>query len=357
MTAGSGHIMAAKSILDYALSYVPDMHVEHFDFSKITDPITRFMDRHSYEILIKTVPSVWGWFYNTTNKSRLAFFVSEVVASLQLFSQHDIVNLLKEKSPDVIIFTNPVPARLFIKKINKLFGNNTKTAVVVTDYHVHRLYKMPTLDYYFVGHGEVKYELMEMGVPKEKIIVTGIPVNPRCYILQDVPELKSKYKIKNNLPVVLFLTSSLKKSIVFRTINVLSDLKDKINVVVITGGNKGLHDKIKKDYDNFLVVNWTDVMDEYMKISDVVIGKPGGLISSECMAIKKPLIIPGMIPGVEYFNAKYMEKNRFGITAFNKKDLISALDKIIVSKSFHLSLNEIYKENPSKIIVEQVKTF
>ncbi|MCX6721173.1 MAG: glycosyltransferase, partial [Candidatus Staskawiczbacteria bacterium] len=130
----------------------------------------------------------------------------------------------------------------------------------------------------------------------------------------------------------------------------------KINFIAITGGDKKLYERIKKDFrcNHFLAVNWTDVMDEYMKMSDFVIGKPGGLISSECMSIKRLLVVVGLIPGVEYYNARYMEKNMFGVDATNKRVRKEIIEKTIFSKNFRLHENPTYKENPAKNIVNAI---
>lgn len=354
MTAGSGHIMAAKSVLDYILSYT-DARAEHIDFSKVVSPMARFSYRYFYEFLAKYAPWLWGWYYNFANKNRFIFFISEKIASIELFSNKKIIEMLKEKQPDLVIFTNPLPARILNRTIKSLF-KNTKTGIVITDYHAHRVYNIKDMDYFFVSCGETKYQLIELGVDKDKIVVSGIPVNPRFFILQDVLELKEKHKIENNLPTVVFITSSLRKKVVNRTLKELHRLSGKINSIVITGGNEKLYKKIKAKYqhDNLIAVNWTDVMDEYMKIADFIVGKPGGLVSSESMAIKKPLIMVGLIPGVEPHNLRYMEKNDFGIDATDNKKYKEILEKTIFSHNFIAKENLIFQQNPAKIIVETI---
>lgn len=352
MTAGSGHVMAAKSILDYFLSYT-DCKVEHIDFSKIINPGAKFLYQHSYEFMAKHAHWLWAIGYNLTNFSSLLFILSEKVGRLDGHVGKTAMDILKEREPDIVIFTNPIPSRVLAGEIKKVFGDKCKIATVSTDYDFHRVYIMPEIDYYFASCGEVKYKMMEMGIDKEKIYVSGIPVNPRFYIEQDVIGLKKKHKIDNNLPLVVFITSSLPKRIVKQVSKILFNLKEKTNTVVITGGDKKLYEKIKSEFkaDNFQAVNWTDVMDEYMKMSDFIIGKPGGLISSECMAIKKPLVVVGRIAGVEPHNARYMEMNLYGIDASlgNRKKII---EDLILSNNFKLHKNPAYSENPAKNIVE-----
>jgi processive 1,2-diacylglycerol beta-glucosyltransferase len=47
-------------------------------------------------------------------------------------------------------------------------------------------------------------------------------------------------------------------------------------------------------------------MDQYMAASDLFIGKPGGLSSSECLARSLPMILWDPIPGQEVFNSVFL---------------------------------------------------
>lgn len=354
MSAGSGHVMAAKSILDYALSNLSNVSIEHFDFSKLASPFDRFINQHIYEFVSKKIPNVWGFYYQATNYSKFLLFISSKLVKIQSFFQQRIVKFLLEKNPDIIIFTNPIPACLMVEKIKKKSNKKIKTAIVVTDYSAHSIYNIPNIDYYFVGCGEVKYDLIKMGIGEDKIFISGIPVNPRFYIEQDVAEIKQKYKLNQNLPTFLFITSGLSRHIVEFVLKIFEKFKDNANIIIITGGNKKLYDYIREKFkkDNFLVVDWTNVIDEYMKASEVILGKPGGLVSSECMSIGKKLFIVGFIPGVERYNARYMERNDFAEIIKNKKDLFKKLSEIVCSGEIDSFKNYIYKENPAKIILE-----
>lgn len=349
---------AAKSIMAYALSYVGDAKVEHVDFVKIVNFPARFLNQHIYEWTVKRLPRLWGWFYNTTNSSGLAFFVFGKIAQTQLVFHKKAIGLVKEKNPDIIIFTNPLPAHFISKEIRKIFGKDLKMAVVITDYHAHRVYNIESMDYYFVSCGMAKYDLVKAGVDKEKIFISGIPVNPRFYIRQDATEIRKKYGLGNSLPCVLFVSSGLPKKTVKFVISTLAKFKDKLNVIIITAGNKKLYNNLKKASlrQNFLIVNWTDVVDEYMEISEIVIGKAGGLISSECMAMNKKLVIVGTIPGVEKYNAEYMESNNFADEALNPQKLASILSDVLQGKKVYAHKNLIYKENPAKIILETTRS-
>ncbi len=54
-----------------------------------------------------------------------------------------------------------------------------------------------------------------------------------------------------------------------------------------------------------------------MFLSDVVVTKPGGLSTSECIALKKPMILINPIPGQEEINAQNIENLGLGMLSNN----------------------------------------
>src|SRR4029077_15271871 len=51
-------------------------------------------------------------------------------------------------------------------------------AIVVTDYDVHAMWLCRTVDRYYVAIDEAVEYLARIGVPREKLKVTGIPIDP-----------------------------------------------------------------------------------------------------------------------------------------------------------------------------------
>lgn len=70
-------------------------------------------------------------------------------------------------------------------------------------------------------------------------------------------------------------------------------------------------------------------MDEYMKIAEVVISKPGGLVISECLALGKLIVMADPIPGQEEYNAQLMAKFGYGKLAYCSKDIVEAVDWLL----------------------------
>jgi len=80
-------------------------------------------------------------------------------------------------------------------------------------------------------------------------------------------------------------------------------------IVALCGKNDDLLAKVVSETETapahlkFRALPYTTDMHEWMAISDVIIGKPGGLTLSEAMASALPMILLNPIPGQEEINA------------------------------------------------------
>jgi len=50
-----------------------------------------------------------------------------------------------------------------------------------------------------------------------------------------------------------------------------------------------------------------------MKISDLVISKPGGATVTECLEMHRPMLLVPGLGGQEKYNAKFISKKKYGI--------------------------------------------
>jgi len=165
-------------------------------------------------------------------------------------------------------------------------------------------------------------------VPAGCIRVSGMPVNPAFYAKRSVSELKIKYGIPLNRHVILMMPNFLPSDEIEPAITALLNLKPQVNLIIITSGNKELYYKISlsplAENKNVTLINWTDAPDEFMRIADVVISKPGGMTISECISLGKPLVMINPIPGQEEANARFMEQNKQGVMAHTPKEIAQA---------------------------------
>lgn len=354
MKAGFGHIRAGDALLDYAKINLPDLQVSHVDILDIDPYLTPFSK--FYDIVVKKIPIVWQLIYFLAGY-KIFYIIPKFLNIFNFAHKHKIRNYIKKENPDIILFTNVVPLPVFLAACKDLVIDK-KIGVIVTDYHGNYYYVFDRVNNYFVVNGAVKNDLVKYGVAPEKIIVSGIPVSPKFYVKEDILELKNKYKIDLSLPTILLIASfKMSKNKIISLVKSILNYEPKVNLIFMANGNESLHNLIFDIFKNnkrFHSTSWTDQMHEYMKISDLVISKAGGLTTSECLALQKPIIVVNPIPGQEEYNAKFIVQNSFGVRAKDVSQIVNAFPEMI-AKSKKNQVNLAIQKNSCQEIFNVIK--
>jgi processive 1,2-diacylglycerol beta-glucosyltransferase len=173
-TSGAGHVRAAQA-LEKAFLARGDCAVGKL-FQRAYDK--------AYLAMIQRAPELMGLLYERTDqpwqhlRPRLA---------LDRLNTRPMIGLLQRVQPDLCVAMHFLPAEIIAWLIakKKLRACN---AIVVTDYDVHALWLCRRVDRYYVAIEEAGQYLAHIGVPREKLCVTGIPSIPG--LLSRCPTLK-----------------------------------------------------------------------------------------------------------------------------------------------------------------------
>lgn len=343
MKGGFGHLRAGSALLDYAKLNFKDVDVEHIDIINVS-LFFNFLSKF-YEVLVPKAPFMWGIIYKFLD-NRITSFLIKILGYFNFIFGYRIRDYIKKIDPDIILITNIVCTPAVLSACKNV-ATDKKIFSLITDYHGHYYYKFSRIDSYFVPHSKVKDDLIKTGINSEKIIITGMPIDPKFYIEHDIKELKSKHKINNNYRTVLFLASfKISKKDLICVIEDILKSEPKVNLIFVANGNQKKYNLVKNiRSDRFFPVNWTNEMEEYMKISDIVVTKPGGLTISECMFLKKPMILFNPISGQEKYNAKFIEDNKFGIRAKNTNEIIMLISEYIFNPENNAYKNSFFQDN------------
>jgi processive 1,2-diacylglycerol beta-glucosyltransferase len=198
---------------------------------------------------------------------------------------------------------------------------------VVTDFNLHEWWVVPNTQQYFVATDKMAWQLRQRGI--ENIIVSGIPIMPAFDMPKDVGELQRKYHCDSDKKTVLILSGGHGLVKIDRILESLAKSSTPLTLISIAGNNERLKRKLQgivmPSHISSQVVGWTDNIDEYMRIADVVVTKPGGITTSECIALQKPMILVRPIPGQEECNSDHVLESGYGVLARTAADIDYAL--------------------------------
>jgi processive 1,2-diacylglycerol beta-glucosyltransferase len=70
-------------------------------------------------------------------------------------------------------------------------------------------------------------------------------------------------------------------------------------------------------------------VDELMEISTLIISKPGGMTTSECLAKGLPMVIVDPIPGQEERNSQFLVNQGIAIRVDDKRHIARDIDQLL----------------------------
>ena len=363
-SAGAGHVRAAEAI-EKAFKQRKDsenFEVHHFDVLNYTNKLFRHLYSKAYIDLVNKMPEVPGWVYDKLDKPwknerrRLA---------LDKLNTRPFVKLLREYQPDLIICTHFLPAEVvsWLKAKERLAS---RQVIVVTDFDVHAMWLVHHYERYFVALDEARVYLEALGIPAEKITVSGIPIDPVFAIKKDKYEMRAKHGLEPDRTTILLSAGGFGVGSVDALVGSLLPLQHRAQVVAICGRNEERKQRLttlatRANRDANVILKpfgYTKEMDELMTASDLVLGKPGGLTTSEALAKGLVFVIVNPIPGQEERNSDHLLEGAAAIRCNNLPTLSYKLDRLLADpqrfKSMQANARSMGHPNAAKEIVDQL---
>ena len=321
-SSGAGHVRAAQA-LEKAFAARGDCLVEHIDVIEYVSKLFRNLYDKTYISLVRKAPDLMGVVYERTDqpwshpRRRLA---------LDRLNAQPMIRMLKRVQPDLCIATHFLPGEILAWLIAKK-KLQSQNAIVVTDYDVHAMWLCRTVGRYYVAIPEAAEYLAGVGVPRDIVRVTGIPIDPVFSVPLDRASSRAHLKLDPAATILLLAAGGYGVGPVEQLVQDLLAQRKPWQLVAIAGKSE----KTKKRLDEIarsagslptgharlVPVGFTTEMDRYMAAADLLVGKAGGLTTSEALARHLPMALIEPIPGQEFRNADHLLENGIAIRCNN----------------------------------------
>jgi processive 1,2-diacylglycerol beta-glucosyltransferase len=234
-SVGSGHNVAAGVLEMEVQQSALVEQVNTLDVLELTSHLYRALYDDAYFDLVNAAPWLVGWNYDLNNPP----FGPQQDALLLLdqLNATEVVKAIERFRPDVVLSTHFLPARL----VSLLLARRRLRAtlsVITTDYDFQGLWLSMPFNRFFVARDETRAHMVEIGLPADRITVSGIPV--RVVFTQPVEReaVLARYQLDPGLPTLLISAGAAggaySREVVAQTLR----LQNPFQAVVVCGRNE-----------------------------------------------------------------------------------------------------------------------
>lgn len=302
-SVGSGHVKAADALAQAMRARHDVEEVLCDDSLDHTNVLHRQFYSKLYSKLSLMLPEFLGWWYERSDdpwvadKGRLAIDLPQALP---------LINLVREFRPDIILCTHFMPAGV----VSWLIGNgklDARLGIVVTDFHFHAFWITRAFNWYFVAQEEDKIHMEALGLPSDRIEVTGIPVEPAFTHGVDAAAVLTRHGLQPDRPTLLVAGGALGLSPATAVVRQLLQLKANFQAIIVCGRNQEMQDEVSALVadrpGDFCVLGYTPEMPDLMGAATILLSKPGGMTTAEALARGLPMVVLDPIGGQEERNS------------------------------------------------------
>ncbi len=259
-----------------------------------------------YDRLVREMPDLYRLGYQVA-EGRLAGDLLNGSWTLILFNV--LRNIIRRQQPDVIVCTYPFYQGI-LDAIFAVEKRRIPLITIVTDLAtVNRLWFHPAADLCLVPT-QIVYDLaIEAGLSPEKVEITGIPVRPELITRRNQQQSSLRLDLgwSQDLFTVLGIGSKRVQHL-YDSLRALNHSGFPLQLVVVAGGDRELFQRFQETewHVEAHLYDFVSEMGTFMRASDCVLSKAGGLTVSEALACGLPLTLIDVIPGQESGNADYV---------------------------------------------------
>jgi len=325
---------AAEAVRKSLLERTPGLSIEIIDTFTVKSRWLGKVATAGYIQSVKYLPQLYRYLYERKSSVKSMNLLNRTALR---WTADKVKRRFKDHRPDILIATHA-----FASGVAALLKEEWKvpTVSIVTDFVVHPFWIHENTDRFLVGSKELQDDLIERGVKRRQIKVTGIPVDSQFRVREDKREARLALGLSLSLKTILLMGGGAGLGPLTPTLRALRKIKTPIQVLVVAGVNKRLRKKIerlakkilskpKQSIQNIKVYGYIENIHELMTASDLLITKPGGLTSSEALASELPLLIVRPLPGQEVRNARYLVREKAAILVKREKDVAKMAEALL----------------------------
>jgi 1,2-diacylglycerol 3-beta-galactosyltransferase len=339
---GGGHLAAARAVADAMHARFGDAAavelVDVFVESGVW-PFKHFPDWYPTMLGLGGWP--WRLAYHATD-SRLA--VSALSRLLWPTVAKQVARLLNAHPHDAIVSFHPIPNGILARH-RMLHEPHMPLAVAAQDFTTApAAWFAPGLDAYFLPWPETQARALALGLPEDRLHVTGMPVRRAFLDAQAMPreDARKSLGMAEDAPMILFIGGGDGAGDMAPFVEALMARQPVAQVVVITGRNEALRRRLQArcPAPNLHVLGFQERMPLWMRAADILVTKAGPNTLAEAFLMGLPAVMYHAIPGQEAGNPGFVAQHGAGIWAPHPGRAADAVMRLLADAGARSSMAE-----------------
>lgn len=344
---GGGHASAATAIADGLKRFpAPDCLVNivraieesHLLAQKLAEFYNYLLRHHQH--LMKYY--YWAIEHFRPNESGL-FYRMTARYGRQLFERY---------CPQVVVSVHPMTQHFFGRLLRELgLLDHIPLVTVVTDpcYGFWRGWACEDVSLYLVATEEARQQLIDYGVPAEKIKICGIPIHPKFQFQseEDKTAARAELGLDPEKFTVFINAGWIGGGNIPRIFEEMVEQGDQIEdtqAIFLAGRNDELRERAcaiaRRAPFQTKVIGYTNAMEKLMHAADVMVSKLGGLTTFEALATRLPIIADTTRPPMpqESQTANLISRHHAGVLLKRASDIGPTIRRLLHNPSEHAAM-------------------
>ncbi len=328
-STGEGHNHCAKAVQN-ALE-ATGHHTDFIDMLHLFGEPGPISFESLLNVISTKVPNLFGLMYKAGERVSELGVTSPVYLVNTTYGQR-LCEFINARGYDAVVCSHLFPMET-LTFIRRHFEMNATCYGILSDYTCIPFLAETELDAYFLPHALVRRKCEQAGMPSDKLVVTGMPVDDAFRMPMTKAEARSILGIPAEAKVYLIMTGGIGCGDAISLCDTLMAMPDEDALIyVLAGRNEELLQGLNEKYDASSEVRalpFTDQVSTYMHAADVLLSKAGGISSAEAAVANVPLVHTMMIPGVETQNAEFFQSLGMSLMANSNDAAARFADRII----------------------------
>lgn len=323
---GQGHNTAARAILEELTARGIECEMQDalaFASQFVSDTVCGIYNKASIRI-----PRVLGAGISAAKVIHKLFKKNSPCYVSNLPYAGKVYRYIKKGGFDTVIMPHVFPSEALTWVERRLPNeDDLRTCFIATDYAYPPFLSETELDIYFIPHEDLRETFVEAGVPRDKIVVSGIPVSSAFRASTTKEEAREALGLPKDKRILLVMTGSMGYGNTGElTARLLEKLPENTLVYVMGGNNEKMKAAIRAAHagdERLTVLDFTDKVSLYLAASDLLFTKPGGLSSTEAAVRGIPVLHTKPIPGWEQENIAFFREHGLSDHGENADSLVT----------------------------------